>query len=219
MARKRSYRMESGGPERLVIAWTGIWKNVEVRFDGALLGEPIPTFKALKEGREYRLPDGRALSVRFRQQVFGAQGLEVLVEGRPLPGSDFDPRQRLKLATGILWFVAGLSALLGVLGMAGVDFFASLGFGWPSLVAGVVLGALAYVGHRFRAPWAFMVALGLLIVDTVISLSAMVAVSGGRVPMGGIYLRVALIVGVAGGIKAAMDARKADRADLAEAFH
>ncbi|MFO0747163.1 MAG: hypothetical protein U1F43_16090 [Myxococcota bacterium] len=217
MARTRKYKIDGTGAERLVLSWTGMWKNVDVQLDGASLGEPIPNFAALKQGREYRLPDGRTLNVRFKSGLMGNQGLEVMIDGAPVPGSDFDPRQRLKLAVGILGFVAGLSALLGALGMAKVAFIQALGFGWPSLAAGVVLGILAFVGAKTRHPAAFVVALALIVVDTVMSLMA-IADAGGRFPMGGIYLRVAIIVGVAGGIKAAIDSKKADRKDLVETF-
>lgn len=217
MARNRKYSLEKGGPKNLTIEWTGIWKNTEVLLDGQRLGEPIPTMKDLKQGRTFTLPDGRSLSVQFKQQVFGAQGLEVLLDGRPLPGSDTDPRARLKLATGVLYFVAGLSALVGILAMTGVKFLQMIGFGWPSLAAGVLLAALAFIGYKQRAPWAFITATALMVIDTIVSLTISMQ-GGGRIQPSGMFLRVALIVAVAGGIKAAIEAKKADRDDVTDAF-
>ena len=80
MARERKYRLGPDGEHELVIRWRGIWKDVEVLYDGKRRGEPIANMTELKAGREFRLPRKRRLFVRLRQG-FGYAALEVLIDG------------------------------------------------------------------------------------------------------------------------------------------
>lgn len=217
MAREQKFALEKGGDKRLVVRWSGIWKNVEIVLDDQVLGEPIPNLKALKAGRDYAMPDGRTLTVKFITGLFEQQGLSLFIDGRPIAGSSQDPREQIKLAAGLLYFVAGLSALLGILGMAGVTFLANLGFGWPSLAAGVVIGVLGYVGAKHRSRAAFGVAAAIILVDMALSI-ALTADMGGRVPTTGLIIRAFILIAVFRGIKAVGDAAKADDRDLAETF-
>ncbi len=217
MAREQKFALEKGGDKRLVIRWTGMWKNVEVVLDGQVLGEPFPNFKALKEGRDFKLPDGRALTVKYLTGAFSQQGLDVKIDGAPVAGSTADPREQIKLAAGLLYFVAGLSALLGILGMAGVKFLAEIGFGWPGVVAGVLLAVLAFVGAKYRSRAAFAVAAGLIIVDMVLTIS-MSAGQGGRIPTTGIIIKVMILLTVFRAIKAVGDAAAIEKRELAETF-
>jgi len=198
------------------VRWQGIWKNVEVLFDGQPLGEPFPNFKALKIGRRFHLPDGRPLDVKFVQATFNTQGLTLLLDGRPLPGAGNDPRVQIKLAAGLLYFVAGLSALLGILGLAGVRFMRDLGFSWPSLVAGVVLAVLAFVGVKYRSRAAFGVAAGIIALDMIATFALTAGV--GRVPFAAIFFRVLIIAAVIRAIKAVGDVRELEKKELAETF-
>lgn len=216
MAREQKFAIEPGGDKRVVVKWQGIWKNVEVLFDGQRLGEPFPNLKALKEGRQFRLPDGRALDVRFVQSAFNTQGLTLLLDGRPLPGAGNDPRVQIKLAAGLLYFVAGLSALLGIVGLAGVRFMRDLGFSWPSLVAGVVLAVLAYVGVKYRSRVAFGIAAGIIALDMVLTFALTAGV--GHVPFAAIFFRILILAAVIRGIKAVGDLRELEKKELAETF-
>lgn len=217
MAREMKFALEQGGEKRLLLRWKGMWKNVEVLFDGQPLGEPFANFRELKRGRDFALPDGRSLHVQYIAKAFAQQGIDLRVDGRPVAGTSQDPREQIKLAAGLLYFVAGLSALLGILGMAGVEFLAGIGFGWPSLVAGFVLAGLAYLGARYRSRAAFGVAAGIIVVDLLLSI-AVSAQLGGRLPTTGIFIRALILIAVFRGMKAVGDAARADDADVAEAF-
>lgn len=217
MAREQKFALDKGGDKRLLVRWKGIWKNVEVVLDGVVLGEPFPNFKALKQGGDFKLPDGRTLHVQFVTGAFAMQGLTLLIDGRPLAGSSADPRMQIKLAAGLIYFVAGLSALLGILGMAGVKFLAYLGFHWPSLVGGILLGGLGFVGVRYKSRAAFAVAAGVMVVDTVLTLALSVQPRG-QLPTAGLFLRVMIIVAIIRGIKAIGAAADLEKREIADSF-
>jgi hypothetical protein len=46
---KQQYALEQGGPKRLEISWTGIWRNFTVRLDGQVVGT-VENQKALRAG-------------------------------------------------------------------------------------------------------------------------------------------------------------------------
>ncbi len=217
MARESRFALEKGGEKRLLIRWRGIWKDVEVMLDGQPLGPPLPNFKALKRGADYRLPDGRTLHVKFVTGLFAQQGLTLLIDGRPVAGTSQDPHQQIKLAAGLMYFVAGLSALLGILGMAGVKFLAYLGFHWPSLVAGVLLALLGYLGVLYRSRLAFAIAAGLMVIDMILTLALSIE-SNARIPSTGLFLRVMIILVIVRAIKAVGAAADYDKQELADTF-
>lgn len=217
MARENRFALEKGGEKRLVVRWRGIWKEVELLLDGQPLGPPLPNFKALKQGADYLLPDGRTLNMKFVTGAFVAQGLTLLIDGRPIPGTSADPRTQIKLAGGLIYFVAGLSALLGILGMAGVKFLAFLGFHWPSLVAGVVLAVLGYVGVRYRSRLAFAIAAGFMVLDMALTF-ALTADTNGRLPTTGIFIRVMIVIVIVRAIRAVGKATEIDKQELADTF-
>jgi len=197
--------------------WKGIWKNVEVVLDGVVLGEPFANFKALKQGRDFKLPDGRTLHVRYIIGAFAMKGLTLLIDGRPLAGTSADPRLQIKLAAGLIYFVAGLSALLGILGMVGVKFLTYLGFNWPSVVAGILLAGLGFVGVRYKSRAAFAVAAGIIVVDMALTI-ALGFDPRGHIPTTGIFLRVMIIVAIIRGIKAIGAAADLEKQEIADAF-
>jgi len=61
---KNSFALEAGGPKRLQISWSGMWKNIQVTLDGQQLGT-IPDKAALEQGAEFPLPEGSRLKVQL----------------------------------------------------------------------------------------------------------------------------------------------------------
>lgn len=188
---KQKFHLDSAKTQEVLVQWKGIWKDVTVSHNGAVLGEPIPNMAALKLGRDYTLPDGRTLNVKFEAGLTKNR-LELKIDGRPIAGSAGDPKTQLKLATGVIWFIAGLSILLGVLGMTGVKFIEQMGIGWPSVAVGVVMGVLAFFTGK-KSQLALGIAMGLFAVDTVLTLMAGMD-AGGRVPTTGLIVRAFLFI-------------------------
>jgi len=215
MARKKEFALDKGGPKRLAVSWSGIWKNVTVSLDGAPLGDPMSDFKALKIGRDYALPDGRTLRVQFEQKL-GGGGLAVSIDGRPLPGAGNDPREAIKAAAITLWVVAGLNLVLGfvLMGMVGgrVDGGdLALIFAEP-----IVFAVLGWLVWKFQSGTALLIAIVLQIVGGILVM-AMLA-EGGRVPTFGIIIRVFIVITLIRGYKAVADARRLEKEELVDAF-
>ena len=212
---KREFALREGGPKQVRVQWKGMWKDVRVSFDGAEVGV-IPNQKALKAGEDIRLPDGSTLHIQLQTGL--SAGLHLLRNGEPLPGTTSDPKAQLAAAYGTIYFVAGLSAAVGVAALGGVTLLQQLGFGWTSIGAGVLMGGLGYlVSRRSRA--ALIAAIVLFAADGVVGLWASIDAGTGHVPTTGIALRVFLIIAMARGYKAMseVDAREAVQANV-EAF-
>lgn len=183
----KRYALEAGGGERVEVSWSGIWKNAAVTLDGRLLGT-FADQKELKAGQEFRLEDGSALHVQLVQAGFATE-LRLSRDGEPLPGSAADPAQRLATAYGVIFFIAGLSAVLGlVAGVFRIQFLLSIGVGFASLFSAAIYGVLGwFVKQRSRV--ALGIAIAVFIVDGALSLVT-VAKAGGTPPIGGIIMRV-----------------------------
>lgn len=174
---KKSYALEVGGQKRLEISWKGVWKNTTIQLDGDVIGI-MNGQKELVAGQEYLLPDGTGLSVRLVKKFSGAE-LQVLREGTPLPGSASDPETRIKTAYGIIFFVAGLNLVLGLLAVVlDVEFLQTLGLGFYSIIFGLV-----FFGAGFLVKRRSLVALVVVIV-----IFALVGIMGiiGAISMGGV---------------------------------
>lgn len=214
---KQKFHLDTAKTQEVLVQWKGIWKDVTVSHNGTVLGEPIPNMAALKQGRDYTLPDGRTLNVKFEAGITKNR-LELKVDGRPIAGSAGDPKVQLKLAAGVIWFIAGLSILLGVLGMTGVKFIEQMGIGWPSVAVGAVMGVLAWFTASKKSQVALGIAIGLFAVDTILTLMAGMD-AGGRVPTTGLIVRVFLFLAMFQGFAAIKKVKEEEQlASAAQTF-
>ena len=144
------YALEKDGPKRIEVSWKGMWKEFTVRFDGRKVGT-IADSKELKAGRVFLLPDGSGLKVQLVQRFIQPE-LQLLRNGRPLPGSASDPEARLKLAYGMVLFVGGLNVVLGLVAELGqVAFLQGIGLGIGSIIFGLLFIGLALLVKRRSA--------------------------------------------------------------------
>jgi hypothetical protein len=142
---------------------------------------------------------------------FGSQGLNVSRNGKPLSGSADDPATRLKTAAGLVYFVAGLNVVLGLIAVvAESGFLARMGVGWGSVVEGALYGVLGWFASR-RHTWALVVAVVLFAIDGIVSVAVGVG-AGGPPPVGGLIARVFFILPMIRGIPAIAKLKSADSA-------
>ena len=161
---KRKYALERGGDKSLEISWKGQWKNTEVRLNGDLIGA-IPNQKELRTGQLFQLPDGTALRVQLVNN-----GLRVLRNDKPLPGSSSDPVARLAQSFGIIYFIAGLNIVLGsIASIFQVEFLQTLGFGIISVAIGFIFLVLGFFTQR-RSLIALIIALIIYCLELVLVL-------------------------------------------------
>jgi hypothetical protein len=118
MATKR-FPLESGGSPRLEISHGWNFRNVIVKLDGLEIGR-VPKRADLKLGRDFILPDGSTLRVQLHEQ-FHSKELIVTRNGTPLEGSGSHPKTIHRTAYGLLYTIAGLTAVFAIIPMLSND--------------------------------------------------------------------------------------------------
>lgn len=189
--------LEPGAPKRVELTWGLMHKNFQVLLDG----KPIATANGsteLRQGISGLMPDGRTLEVKLVRLLTQEQ-LTVLVEGRPLPGSSSDPQTQVKSAGYLLYLIAGLSALMGVVQLTreGGDVAGGVGT-WIAAVAFAVLGYFA------MKPSFVAIAIGMVLfaADAVFTLLDQLQ-AGGNPNVFWLLIRVAFLFVLFTGAKAA----------------
>jgi len=188
---KQSYALETGGEKRLDISWKGMFKNVDVVLDGQSIGV-IPDQKTLMQGQEFPLEDGSILKVQLKRNVTASE-LQVTRNGQPLPGSSSDPNTRHKNAYIIVYFIAGLNLVLGLLaGVFNVAFVQSLGIGFASIILGLIYLVLGFFVQK-KSSLALILAIFLFITDSFLGLVLTVS-QGGNPGFAGILVRILFLI-------------------------
>ncbi len=196
---KQSFALEAGGQKRLEVSWKGLYKNIAVALDGNAIGM-IPDQKTLQKGQEFRLVDGSTIKVQLVNKFYSTE-LQVLRNGQPLPGSASDPETRLKNAYLMVYFIAGLNLVVGLLAfLLRVDFLQQAGFGLGSVLFGLVFVALGFFIQR-RSTFALIVAIVLFAVDGLAGV-ALAAAAGYSPSVGGLIVRVLFLIPMIQGLGA-----------------
>ncbi len=192
---KARYPLQRGGEKRLEVSWKIGWKNVVLRLDGIDLGT-IATREDVKRGQRFTLQDGSVLEVQLSDK-----GLELLHDGRPIPGSSSDPNRAIKMAAFVVFWMGGGNLLIGILGIAGgVDILLS---GWLNVFIGLVFLGLG-LRIRRRSAIALMSSIGLtgsIIVWTFVSLIQTIAQGGIPLGIGGLFIGIAFLIQMVKGYK------------------
>lgn len=202
---KQQFALEPGGPKRLVVEWKAAFNDAKVSVDGQVLGE-FPRRKDFEAGGEWNLADGRRLEVSLKSRLFPGPTVDITIDGVPLSGSNADPMTRLKNSAGIVFFVGGLTLLLGLIAeLAKVEFLSRMGFGWISAGIGLAFIALGF-GVLKRSLAALIAAVTLYVLDIVLSVVAIAETKG---PPTGIVIKVFLLIGMCQGFGAMNDLKRA----------
>jgi hypothetical protein len=175
----------------LELSWSGFWSNFTVSLDGTPLGT-LPRGQSLKDGQEFRLPDGSIIHIQLIQKPTGNY-LEVLRDDKPLPGSDTNPRTILNTAAGVIYFFSGVNLLVGIIAVLfNVQWLQDYGIGFGSIIIGFIYLPLAYFTGE-GSSIALLLAVLLYIVDGVAGI--VLSIMAGGVPaFGGIVFRVVLLI-------------------------
>lgn len=196
---KQSWLLEPGGPKRLEIQWKGQYKDTTITLDGVLLGTVLNQ-QLLKAGQEFQLGDGSLLKLQLVSNLAGTI-LRVTRNGIPLPWSALNPETKVNTAAGIIFFVAGLNLVLGVIGLlTQSEFLATLGIGWYSIIFGaffLVMGLLV----KNRSMVALILSIVVFSLDALLGVIGSVAM-GGSAAVGGFVFRVFLIIPMVQGVGA-----------------
>ena len=196
---KHQYAIDANGPKRIEVSWSGFWKNTTVKFDGNVIGT-FPGQKELRQGGSFQLPDGSTINVQLIMGLYTE--LRVLRNGQPLPGSTSDPQTRFKAAYGIVFFIAGLNLVLGLLSLTTEsNFLRSIGIGTPSIVFGLIFLGLGFVIRQQRSKMALILAIVIFGLDMILGF-VLNASGGGSPSTTGIIPRIFLFIPMVQGVSA-----------------
>jgi hypothetical protein len=171
-----------------------MWKEINVKLDGYVIGT-MANSKELKQGRQFTLPDNSVLTVQMASRAMSPE-LQVLRNGHPLPGSDSDPGKRLSVAYAIIFFIAGLNIVLGLIAVLTESGFLTerIGIDWTTIVFGMVFLLLGFL-VRGRSVVALAVAVVLFIASGIWSFVVISqTMTRGTPPIGGIVMRIFLLI-------------------------
>lgn len=136
---KQKLAFEQGGDPRLELEWGSYMRDFCVRMDGKEIGRIDGGQRILKQPHNFTLPDGSEITIQLNQSML-IDELEVLRDGKPLPGSASNPRVKLSagIRTTFFWGIACL--LIGtVIFFTDLNILRILSFSQYSFIAGLLL--------------------------------------------------------------------------------
>ncbi|MBX3062961.1 MAG: hypothetical protein KF726_08295 [Anaerolineae bacterium] len=154
---------ERGGEKRVELSWDFNWRNFTIKLDNQLIGTIEGGMKAIKEGRDFTLPDGSTLHVGLKPLSSGVSALAVMHNGKVLPGSAADPVRRLRNA---YWIIYILAATILIVGLGSLFSGTPDTTSWIIFGAGLVLLALGYFTAQ-RSTVALLAAILLLLAGAI----------------------------------------------------
>lgn len=212
----KTFYLDDARTEPLIADWGLFYRNFTVRYAGTALAPTNPE-ATIAQGRQYHLPNGRVFSAQLKQNTY-PQELELLIDGQPVPGSGTHPVERVKQAWYLLLTLGILNIALGLVAEFGhVEILLQFGAGWGSVVEGIAYVALGYFGYFRNFVPAFTIALVLLVLDTVLSVSTAIATNHSPA-LGGLFMRAFFCLVVFRAIKAARQLRQEQTAAATALF-
>lgn len=201
---KQRFALEANGPKRLEISWGMFWRNITVRLDGQVIGT-VPSRKELVQGYDIFLPETSLLTVKL-ERTFITQELQVLRNGYPLPGSTSDPQTRVKNAANVIFFIAGLNIVVGLIALFfQVDLLLAYSLGIESVVTGLIYALLGFFVKR-KSLAALVVAVLLFVLDGAFVLVTTAEV--GANPASMLIARIVLLIPMLQGFTAIRNLKK-----------
>lgn len=193
----QQYALEVGSPPRLELEWESYMRDFQVRFDGEEIGRINTGKRSLREPHHFTLPDGSQLSIRLNEGGL-TEELELLRDGKPLPGSAADPFTKFSAAirTSFFWGVALIFAGL-VAALTQSDILRQLIFSPASALFGIALLFVAYWMSR-QSPLAAIFAALLVVAEFLFNFGG---AGFNLLTTIGIVLRVAFFVPILQGIR------------------
>lgn len=164
---KRQYSLVEGGPKRLLLEWGLGFRNLTATLDGAQVLK-FESLDHLKLGRKADLASGDTLEIKLERKPFSTE-LGVWWNGAPVPGTSADPETQLSAAYGIIYLVAALSVIVGLLAEFLTSSLRESGFGWPTIGFGLVFAALGFWVQKRRSKVGLAIAVALFALDGLLS--------------------------------------------------
>jgi hypothetical protein len=188
------YRTEAGGPERIHICIAMFPRSIRVTFDGA----EVLAFASRAEyvaGKSATLPDQSTLQV-----ALGQKGLPIVqLHGATLAESGF---YAIAGASGVFYFIGGLTTALGVLSSAlDIKFLTDLGMSWLSAIQGLLFLLFGFLTRKYQSRIPIGIGMALFTLDAL--LMAYASIAAGNFPIGGFVMKGFLLHALFQGFQAA----------------
>ena len=137
----QKFSFRKGEPTRLEVSWGSGWKDVVILVDSNEVGRIINK-NELKEGKEFYLQDGSILKIKLIQvgvAQYSHEELELLRNGKPLPGSSSDPETRLSSSYNTIYWIGGYFLVLGLGAVLGVPYLRERASVYDALFGAIML--------------------------------------------------------------------------------
>lgn len=183
----KTFYLDKGSTEPIMIDFGYNWKNLTVAKDGTVIGQ-VENARELKKGKSFAISEDRTLFIQLKKKWGYIPELEILLNGSPIPGSETEPNTQVRQAYTLLFFLAAFNAVLGVIAES-IDaaFLKSLGMGYGTIVLGLFFGLFAYLVKFRHSLAALYGATGLMALD-IISTFVFAAEMGGN-PVSGLMMK------------------------------
>ena len=204
---KKTYSLEPDGSVKLEMTWRGFWKDGCILFEG----KEIAAFNGLRDlrrGISIVLGENKTVDIRFVDS-FGYSGVDVLYNGKPVRGTVNDPRSRIKIAAGIIFFITALNIVTGLLTVfLKIPVLVDMGFGLYNIVFGLVFLVFGVFVAVLKSAVFLIIAVVLFAADGLIAAGLSIFSGPGDINAASIAMKVLLIIPMIRGIGPALDARK-----------
>jgi hypothetical protein len=152
------YVLPNGG--ELIVSWEKGWKNTTVQVEGQTVAS-INKKKELTAGRRVQLvEDGIVLVQLIESKLFPTLSkLQLLCDGKALPGSKTENEVRFKDAFGCVFLIAAITILVGILMLGD-----SPQQGYITVSTGIIYLVLGYFVRRMSG-LALIIMIGVYIID------------------------------------------------------
>lgn len=196
---KKKFYLDIAKTEPIELSWGFNWKNFCVAKNNEVIGK-FENKQELQQGKVFTLANSNTLSVQLKRTKLGPE-LEVLYNGKPVPGSATDPHFQVKTAFILLLVIGILNVLVGCITELGdVQMLKQLGAGLGIIIAGAIYIILAFLVKQKHSLTALYIGIVLLALDIILTI--IYGAETNRIPVYGIVLKIFFIVYLMKAIKA-----------------
>jgi hypothetical protein len=188
--------------KKLVVRPRLFWKNTEVLYNNVLL-DTIPTKDDLRAGRVYEPEPGMQVRVSLLKQGFSSpEMIDVLVNGKPLPGAASDPDTGINAAFATMLVLGVINGIIGIISFFNSEgSFAGKEMGIGGLVVGALFCGLGFWLKKSKSAAPIIIAIVVIVADMILTVYFNIQSGTRQMPVMGVGLKVLFIVWLARGLK------------------
>lgn len=194
----RSYIIDRKKKQYLTIKWEGDWENITV-FKNRVKICDIESKNELMNGKSIH-DDDRSVLIQLKGNK--PLDLNASINNIKLKPAPKDPYTKISIAIGVIFFIAGINILLGIINMlTNIEILQNFGDPFVLFIYGIIFMILGIIIKIKNSMIALLIAITLFIIDAVLSI--IFSVQNGAPPFSGtffmkLFLAVYMIRGIDG---------------------